>query len=408
MRSGAAMTCGVEDYVCLFAEWIGANPELLRDIPQVTGWVAKLSGYFQEFAEWARREAEAIVALFSLAFGIWRWWVYRERILHKRLVEYLDRSGKQLRDARQSAVRAIERPSPRARWSAPIFAPEALRRLLRRQDWEPAFVTASPSKVAEWAAQKAQEDVRGRVAVAERAIGELRAQAAAAHIMHGAIASARSDRAVTSETRALQAHIALEEFRNVLRLPGFEGDLVARELEAHQLRKLGRLQEASIAYQSLEDVARLLGDPKERDLIVARSRRHRAEILQAQADGGAQAAYLLMKSQTDPDAALTLRARHGPYQEWDAIEQADMHFVTAYLAHRLNYVQVARNELREAASNYSLVKLNVPLIGRYETRRLKRAAVVGLKRVKQAKEGNYPEEWILPPRIPLAIPLDQS
>ena len=82
--SGVAMACGPDDTLCEFATWFFENGHQLKDAikPLTALWEGAFGGD-SWFLSYVREHSEKIIAAASLAFGIWRWWVYREAILHK-------------------------------------------------------------------------------------------------------------------------------------------------------------------------------------------------------------------------------------------------------------------------------------------------------------------------------------
>jgi hypothetical protein len=71
---------------------------------------------------------------------------------------------------------------------------------------------------------------------------------------------------------------AMSFFRSALNLPGQEHDILLKELEAHQLRKLGLNDAAEGAYDELMKLAEGLSG-RDRNLVGARAKRFMAEII---------------------------------------------------------------------------------------------------------------------------------
>lgn len=403
------MDCGVaSDFLCRFSagllqpsidmsQWFGA----LRDT-----W-ANTSELFWRIVEFLLAHSEKIFGLAGFSFGVWRWWYTRERVLHKRLLEYLSEQDERLRDARSYVLDAIHRPGPKQQFADPLFAVRPLRRLLRQRRWDALFDFRRIEANAERNLDKALVEIEHRLAIAVGALTSLRAQMASAYLLKGAIASARaSERRGTSERIDLDDK-ALIHFRTVLQVHDYERDVQAKEYEAHQLRKLGHWTEARIAYEQLEGLTAWIPDERTRDLILARGKRYCAQIAQAQTlwdhakglreTSISQVSHGLMMSST---GALAKRAPYSPFRAWEAIEQGECHYVGAFVCHHYRAVAQEPVQLSLAETTYKNVLNQTPLrwFMSRGAKRLRVAATAGLERVQRAQIGaDYDTAWLLPP-----------
>ena len=207
-------------------------------------------------------------------------------------------------------------------------------------------------------------------------------QSASAHVLRGAIASARAGSSRTKPRSAELDRTALSDFRSALQVPG-RHQAETKEYEAHQLRKLGSLREAEDAYRELDALAtRTIPVGQARDLARARARRWLASIAQAHAceefrrglksAAGSTYANRLMTGQRnaskdaddgariDATGALPLREHYGPFHNWDAIEQGDMHYLSAFIYHNLGFTRRERKQLNLADTSYSAVVDQTP------------------------------------------------
>jgi hypothetical protein len=139
----------------------------------------------------------------------------------------------------------------------------------------------------------------------------------------------------------------------------------------------------------------------------ARARRYQAEIHQAliselSADGvrtflGTGTARDLLSPNVE-NSTLKIRAAFAPYSGWDLLEQADIHFLTAFVAHNLNHGIMEPVQLAEAKSAYQTAILEVS--NRFwpnrAARRRKVLAEEGLTRVIRAEKGEYDWRWLIP------------
>ena len=71
-----------------------------------------------------------------MSFGFWRWWRYREHILHKRLAEYLRENDTRLATGTADLIELIQRPAPGQQFKDPLFIDNDLRVVLRERNWD--------------------------------------------------------------------------------------------------------------------------------------------------------------------------------------------------------------------------------------------------------------------------------
>ena len=120
------MDCGSQDAVCELTNWVSEN-ELIGP------WVAEIVGHSSNFV---KDYGQAFIGLVGVSLGFWRWWRYREHILHKRLAEYLRESDERLVDSTAQFLEAIQRPGPGQRPNDPLFVNHDLRAVLRERNWD--------------------------------------------------------------------------------------------------------------------------------------------------------------------------------------------------------------------------------------------------------------------------------
>jgi hypothetical protein len=401
------MDCGVSDIFCQGMTWLSDNEFVATSITELVSHLgARASGIIGVAAAFIENHAQAIIGLAGLAFGFWKWWRYREQILHQRLAEYLRESDSRLRLGQHYVLNALQRPAPGQPFKLPLFAGEMLRSVLRERNWDRTTAALCVESSADWQLSLALKKIQSQMEIAEANITSLRLQFATAHILRGAIASSV---AVRTPSRATERNtFALTEFRTVLRTPGHQKDLVATELEAHQLRKLGDFDNALEAYEELENAAANIEDQRTQTLLIARAKRYRAEILQARnssrdSDGqlhflGTLNAHSLLSS-TIPGSALSLRADYAPFQGWDLIEEGDINYLEALVASLLMFRVIEGSHLLSAETSYKAVLTETAhrrFFGHRRTLHLRRAAKAGLMRAQQARSGHYDVRWLVP------------
>ena len=258
---------------------------------------------------------------------------------------------------------------------------------------------ASVERQAERKLGRALRGIRKRQQIARAALQSLLEQQTQVHLLAGAIATSRARRKPDRKQGARDDHAALREFRKVLQFPAHYRDPLAKECEAFQLLRLGKRAEAMQAYADVEGFAAPLSDQRQRDLTIARSKRFRAQILQASAGGtGSLAAWNFIANNQNPQCAARLSGLYGPFIEWEAVEQAEIHFVAAWVAHMLSYVNEEPAHLSKAETALGEVLAGLPKrrwFVRLAKKRLRDEARAALKRVESAKTGNYDQQWLL-------------
>lgn len=83
------MDCS-EDLACQLFDWFSSNGYVVREtLVRLDALWNAAGGQISHFLS---EHGEKIVAALSFSFGVWRWWIYREHVLHKRLEEYIRES----------------------------------------------------------------------------------------------------------------------------------------------------------------------------------------------------------------------------------------------------------------------------------------------------------------------------
>ncbi len=170
-------------------------------------------------------------------------------------------------------------------------------------------------------------------------IASLNKQLFSAYSIKGAIAAS------TMRGNKIDASEALRHFKHALKIPGHERDLTVRELEAHQMRKLGL--PAKDAYEELVLLATTLDDIRARDFQTARMKRFVAEVIVGVRPRNAY------WSLTDADEALPLLSKCEPLSLWERLEKADVHYLAAYCAKNSNFLALEQTHLDEAGALYA-------------------------------------------------------
>ena len=380
-------------------EWYDAWCHLPGDFKvRLLNPLAEISKFFT----WLWSNVERLIAIGTGVFGFYQWWRFRDVRLHRRLQAYLDREERRLRHARSDILDLIERPGPQKNVVSAHFAIPALRRVLKRRNWDAVFRILSVERRVDGLLAQALDMIDNRIGTSRKVLEQYHAQAATAHLLRGVIASARIHTALSTNQKHDRERQALDEFRAALSVPGNTRDVQAKEYEAHQLRRLDLLGDAEEAYQELENFTSQLSGERSQALLVARAKRFRAEIhliRNLRGQPGVMNANSLLRS--DDDSSLSLFEAHDPFSPWELIEKSDTHFVAAFAAARFNAPVVKANQLSLAETGYRSVLSRTPqrqwLVGG-STRKLRLAAELGLQRVQKAyiDQDFSIEEWLLP------------
>jgi len=390
------MDCGTNEPVCQILDWLARHPHAIKQtLDSIDGLWNEAGGQLIKFL---KEHGEKLIAIASFSFGVWRWWIYRERILHKRLEEYIRESDARLEPASAQTINALLRPARTAALPQPAFALE-LQDILVSTGWHSHSQFASVERQAERKLGRALRGIRKRQQIARAALQSLLEQQTQVHLLAGAIATSRARRKSNRSQASRDDHVALREFRKVLQFPAHNRDTSAKECEAFQLLRLGKRTEAMQAYTDLENFAAALPDQCQRELAIARAKRFRAQILQANAgQTGALAAWNLIANNQDKQCAVQLRAPYGPFVEWEAVEQAEIHFVAAWVAHMLGYVIEEPAHLTSAETVLNDVLAVLPKrrwLVSYAKKSLRDEARGALERVASARAGDYDKQWLL-------------
>jgi hypothetical protein len=390
------MDCGPNEPLCQLFDWLTNHSHAIRQTFELIDSLWDEAG--GQIIKFLKEHGEKLIAIASFSFGVWRWWIYRERILHKRLEEYIRESDARLGPASAQTVEAILRPGRTAVLPQPAFAIE-LQDILGRNGFSSPLGLSSVERRAERQLAGALRSIRNRQQIARAALESLLEQQTQVHLLAGAIATSRARRKPDRPHAWRDDHAALREFRMVLQFPTHDRDAIAKECEAFQLLRLGKRPEAWQAYVELENFAGTLPDQRQRDLTIARAKRFRAQILQADAgDAGALAAWNLIANNQDPQCAVHLRGRYGDFIEWEAIEQAEIHFIAAWVAHMLGFGNEEPSHLSRAETAYNDVLANLPRrpwLVSFAKKRLREEARAGLRRVHRAQADYYDKDWLL-------------
>lgn len=387
------MECGSEELLCQVLSLITDNEKTATGLAEFLGKIGeRADGWLGAVAQLLKDYGQTIVGAVGLTFGIWRWWIYREAILHKRLASYIGDRDRRLKGAREQVLEKLQRPAPGLAFNAPAFIDKELRAVLRERNWDRTALALTVESSADWQLSKAIGRIRDKLLTAESEAACLRQELCTAFSIRGAIAASRSSLQSTVE-RDISA---LAHFRGALHLRGHEADLPLLELEAHQLRKLGYVADAVDAYKKIDIYSETLDDPRRRCLVRARSRRYLAEIESTTSRSNAYKMMIapLEGNQFSP-GPIALYQSCTPLTDWELTEKGDMHYFVAYLATLLQFPNAPANQLNEANNAYEEVLRKFERRHWFKRRRARNRAAEGKARVLLAQQTNqYDVAWL--------------
>lgn len=388
------MECGSQEILCHVLTWATENELAARKLNDLLVRMGHdASGGLGAAAAFLKDYGQLLVGLLGFSFGFYRWWLYRDRILHKRLDEYISARDARLRDVRGQALETVQRPAPGQSLQSPSFIDRELAAVLRENRWDSTALTLTVHSSAEWQLGKAIENIKRKLQTAEREAVSLRQELCTAYSLRGAVASACGGDSWHS--------VALSHFRNALSLPGHDTDIEIRELEAHQLRKLKLFREARRGYERVIDLSASMGDGRRRDVIKARATRYLAEMEGVNVPRNAlQMMTAELSGSAHSPGAIALLEKCHPLNAWELVEKGDMHYFAASLANRLRFAIVERSQLGAAATAYQNALLSLRKerwkLGR-STSRLRKFIKDGRKRVLEAQfNEQYDTAWLPP------------
>lgn len=388
------MECGSQDAFCQLANWFTQNDLLAPWLIEVIGRSGgHASGILGLVAQFVRDNLHTIIGLFGASFGLWRWWRYREHILHKRLEEYLRESDARLAAGTSELIEFVQRPAPGQQLKDPLFADADLRVVLRERNWDNDRLALSVEQSSDRQLADAIRSIEWRLVTARDQMMSLHRQLACAHTLRGAIAASQARR-----TRSNAAHArALMHFSSALSVPGNHTNITVKELEAHQRRKLG-IDTAEESYRELFSLAKEMPESRDKEVFLARAARYCAEVVRLRYPAHA----LSMMTADNPNGqfypgALLRIAGCEPLSSWERLEKADMHYFAALCAFKLGYSRIEATQRAAAEAEYRRITSELGKSKWWRPRRLlrlRKRVAEGLARTSRAYTGQYDFDWL--------------
>ena len=188
------MECGSQAALCELADWLSENELIGPWLVEVVGrFSAHAEGIVGALGQFVRDYGQSIVGLVGVSFGFWRWWRYREHILHKRLAELLQNNDTRLATGTADLIELIQRPAPGQQFKDPLFIDNDLRVVLRERNRSDQFAW-SVEKSCDSQLSKAISNIERRLITARDQINSLNLQLAGAHSIRGAVAASQARR----------------------------------------------------------------------------------------------------------------------------------------------------------------------------------------------------------------------
>ncbi len=400
---GVRVECGV-GVTCVVAKWFlehGIAKELLEGLaPFLRGQPEAVASFYEQLKLYVSIAA----ALVSGSFAIWKWYHFREAVLHRRLKEYLNESDIRLEPTLRDVVSLIKRPDRRTPHRQPAFALE-LRSVLKRNSWDRAIMGVDAKVTSDRELTRIASRINSRIGTAELALVSLRRQLVAADIIAATLAAARAAKVRDRVTAKRYDEEALRLYSGVESVPGHQRDLIALEGKAYHLLRLGQRQLALTEFVRLENCAADIENARDRVFVASRAKRYQALISQAVAPPDTGAGWALVSPNIDGSAQKIRQPFVASLSKWEIIEQAELHYVTAFLASRYGFGVMEPTELQAADNFYRRIldqmpRFRPPLLS--AARRLQSTAREGSKRVQQARglQPRYDLQWLYQPDAP--------
>lgn len=307
-----------------------------------------------------RERLQAFGTLAGVSFGIYKWWYNRESMLMRRMLDVLSNRDRRLDHIRLDAASAIATPGPNVKHTVPLFVVGKLQKVLRRRRWLPLLRTQKLPTATDRALQAATR-LNKLIGAAEKIAASRRSELFSAHMLQGALASARSERYPKAEQQAAQNNIARRHFEDALATPGFATDRLARECLGAQLMKLKEYDKADEVFESLENEGMAAVNE---DAVAVQAGR---------------AAYFrgLIAAKADAREPSVIANQHliravdhfGPKSPFldvrEQLQLARTHELHACVRRHLNFGLVERISLDAAQQSYAALRDNPALSGRF-------------------------------------------
>lgn len=360
--------------------------------------------HLADLISFIKANLEAIVGIAGFVFGLARWWIHRDKVLHERLEEYLNDQDRRLDNSVQEVLSAMDRPGPIRKLKDPLFAVGPLRKVLRTKKWRPVVAIGDNEAAVDGYLDEAIKKIQNRLETTHKVLVSYNEQKAGAHLIKGALSTARAKLSQSKDKKDDFNNAAVEQFRMAIKVPGQSKNIIANEFLAHQLLRLESLEQAKAAYEKLLAYAEQIPESRTKIIITSRAKRYLAEIAQSNAltnwiDGGVG---LQGGSTTARDLisdALLARNEIEPFQRWDLVEQGEMHYMKAFICSRLvNHHLVEEQEIDAAYGCFNRILLNTPAWHWFSggtTRALRNRAKRGKQAANAARRGSYSEIWLL-------------
>ncbi|MDX2258956.1 MAG: hypothetical protein NW205_08575 [Hyphomicrobiaceae bacterium] len=411
--------CDASDFVCLGLQFIKDNDLIISGLAErLGGYWKDAGGIFGLIATLIGSYGQLIVGLLGGSFGLWKYYRYHDQVMHRRLVEYLARSRKNLGEGRLEVLDGLLRPGPINGVTTSLFIPRQLRRVLRETRWHHPVMAVPVRRGAKSDLLAATQLGARQIEISEQRQIGLREQMASAKLMLAALIASEAERALEPTARRGLNEEILAYLQSALSFETFSGRLEAKEMEAHQLRLMRQYEAADRAYEELGEIAREERDPRKRAVVMARSLRYRAEIRQIQrildyragqfaTPGTTVACFMVFNpNQAQPSAneALTHRSALGTMHDWDLLEQAEILFVASTLAGLMEYTNRAamfRNHANTALVSLQTSYPSLKHWPRERLARLKQEAGKLRSRIRKAENDAAEQRpidtsWLLP------------
>lgn len=163
------MDCGADQYACQLMAWVSENQFAAAVFSKLIAHVGHhAAGVIRWITDIIEFHGDKLVAGAVFVFGVYKWLINREGILHKRLDEYLHDRDARLLNGQEYVLEGINRSRPGQTPKAPLFASRELQAVLKERRWDNALVAANAAQSSELLLRIAAEKIENQLETAEK------------------------------------------------------------------------------------------------------------------------------------------------------------------------------------------------------------------------------------------------
>ncbi|MEL6289814.1 MAG: hypothetical protein AAFQ35_13675, partial [Pseudomonadota bacterium] len=192
------MECELAGINCEIIEWLSQNSWIQDPVAERL----RETGLIKVGREVIANSIEWIVGGITLVIAVYKYYNYRDYVLHKRLLELIQENDASLANGVNRTIRAISRENTSNPSAKYLFSPYALQSIMNKKRWAPAFErTGLGMQSTDRQLNSARKEINRRIALTTSATQSLKAQKAAVGLIRAALSLARADKSSSPEMR---------------------------------------------------------------------------------------------------------------------------------------------------------------------------------------------------------------